>query len=66
MPTCISSTDIQRLYVWCMYMFVHALDVRRKWILRGKPMTDTETPNCWLIFAVVYIAPPSVYALWCA
>ena len=49
-----------------MYMFVHALDVRRKWILRGKPMTDTETPNCWLIFAVVYIAPPSVYALWCA
>ena len=45
-----------------MYMFVYALGVRRKWILRGKPMDGTETPHCYVILATVCIALPSVYA----
>ena len=44
-----------------MYMFVYALDVHRKFILRGKMQADTDTPGCILVLAAVYIASPSVY-----
>ena len=45
-----------------MYMLVYALDVHRKFILRGKPMDGTDTPHCYLVLATVCIALPSVYA----
>ena len=32
-------------------MFVHVIDVRRKWILRGKPMLGSDTPHCWVVLA---------------